>query len=130
VPQSSEGTQILSVTITPKTTTNRLRARFQCWGALNATSSTSLACAALFRNSETSAAATAATLFSGSNSTNTGDPIFLEYEWVPGSTSAQTISIRVGAASSGIYINGNNSFGAVYGAGTSKATLIVEEITA
>lgn len=126
IPQSGEGTQILSVTITPKTTTNRLRARFQAWGGFNSASGTSVVTAALFRNSESGAAAASGALF---NSGAVAEPILLEFEWVPGSTSLQTIAIRVGSATGSIFLNGNFYTGRFYG-GVSRATLVVEEITA
>ena len=54
--------------------------------------------------------------------------ITLEHEYVPGSTSTQTISIRAGAASGSIAFNGNLVTPTRYLGGTQRATLVLEEI--
>ena len=56
-------------------------------------------------------------------------PGVLEWEYVPGSTSLQTITIRVGSGTStGFYLNGNST-GRKYG-GVGACTLVLEEIVA
>jgi hypothetical protein len=119
-PQITEGTQILSVTITPKLSTSKLRARFQCSAAV---SGAGRGIAALFCNGDTNAVdATAAYNVSTGNFC-----LMMEYEYSPGSTSEQTISVRAGPAqASGLVINTvdvTNTFG-----GVMRSTLVVEEV--
>lgn len=124
IPQSGEGTQILSVSITPKTTTNRLRIRAFIAGA-HGTASGAVT-GAIF--SSASANALRATIINANATANLFASFALEHEYVPGSTSALTISVRVGPSGGTFYTNGNNS-GRFLG-GASACTLVVEEITA
>lgn len=123
IPQVGEGVEILTVNITPKSTTNRLRVRFSggCGGDASVGSMT----AALFVNGASNAVQARTTY---NFTTNTPNIITLDYEFVPGSTSSQTLSIRVGPNSGTMRMNGTSltrHFG-----GAQKATLIVEEIYA
>jgi hypothetical protein len=126
IPQNTEGTQVLSASITPKTTTNRVRARAVLFGGPASTDGQIVA--ALFRNSGANAiaATTARTLAVPASTT----AIVLEFEDVPGSTSSQTYNIRVGHGASGnnAWLNGDNA-GRKFG-GAARCTLILEEITA
>lgn len=123
IPQNTEGTQILSVSITPKTTTNRLRATFMGFGGQNAGAAQIQA--AMFLNSTANAVnATNATAGAATNRAQ----ICMAYEWVPGATSSQTINIRVGAGSGNMGMNGTDA-GRVFG-GVARSVLIVEEIVA
>jgi hypothetical protein len=124
IPQNTEGTQIISVSYTPKTTTNRLRLRFKGHFSCNGAGLSGIA--ALF--SSASANALRATL---STVTTSGYvlPLTLEYEYVPATTSAITFSVRAGPISAGaMRINGNMT-SRLFG-GTSGATLVIEEIAA
>lgn len=122
IPQNTEGTQILSASITPKTTTNRIRARFAAFGAAGSGSQMH---AALFVNSGANAVqVSAAALNSGNSAT-----VAFEYEFVPGSTSAQTLAVRVGPASVAFFLNSVSGSGRSFG-GAARATLVLEEITA
>lgn len=123
IPQVSEGSEVLSVSITPKSSTNRVRVRFQAWGSSSAGAANIIA--ALFVNGAANAvrASWITTPLAGSPGA-----ISLEYEHVPGSTSSQTYSIRVGGNGAAIRLNGTGSarrFG-----GTAAATVVVEEIAA
>jgi hypothetical protein len=122
IPQVTEGTQILSVSITPKSTTNKVRVRFQgqviANGALNLIG-------ALFLNGGANAVRTAYTTNAGSGGFAT--ELVLEYEHTPGATSAQTYTLRVGSHT-GAAIRLNGSHTGRYFGGTSAATLIAEEI--
>lgn len=122
IPTSTEGTQVLSVSITPKSVTNRLRVRFQGYGGSNAAAATMIA--ASFHGASGSAYRTVASTTGGAGFFG---EILLEYEFVPGSTSALTIAIRVGSPST-IRLNGT-TVGRFFG-GSSAASLIVEEIKA
>lgn len=124
IPQNTEGTQIISVTITPKSTTNRLRVRARLWGVV--ANSTDAAIMAVFRNTDANALHTSVS--SGSPAVNSLISGTLEFEFVPASTSLQTINLRVSGAGSTLRLNGN-SVTRLFG-GTSAATLIVEEIVA
>jgi hypothetical protein len=123
IPQVGEGTEILSVAITPKSTTSRLRVRFQGSASSNAGSNW-LIVAAFVNGAANAVASTAVNQVTAGAQTD----LTLEHEYVPGSTSAQTISIRAGAAGGSIAFNGNLAVPTRYLGGTQKATLIVEEI--
>ncbi|WP_247337463.1 carbohydrate-binding protein [Bradyrhizobium sp. 147] len=121
VPQSDEGAEILAASITPKSTTNKLRVRFS--GECAPTNADNII-AALFLNSETAArAARYCTQPAGF-----GNLIMVEHEFVPGATTTQTVHVRVGAAVGPIRFNGNAS-GRLFG-GVNRTTLVIEEIVA
>lgn len=121
IPQSTEGTQILSVVITPQNTTNKLRISFSGWCTVD--NNNAPAVSALFVSGNTSALSTSLSVI---NSTFATRPLVLTYEYVPGVTSALTFSIRVGTTASTLYVNGYTA-SRVFG-GSSKAVLIIEEI--
>lgn len=119
VPQNTEGDEIITVSITPKKTTNRLR--ITCTSDV-VTSSAAAAVVALFQDSIADALAVTRNGYAlYSNNT-------LIHEMEAGTTSSITFKIRLGPESSGtIYINGNNiarRFG-----GISAVRLRVEEIS-
>lgn len=124
IPQITEGTQILSASITPKSVNNRVRVRFEGWGY--AANNGDAIVAALFLNGGVNAVATAMSgvnFFAGANACG---PIVLEYEFVPASMAAQTLTLRVGGTVGTVRMNGN-TLGRRFG-GTARATLVVEEI--
>jgi hypothetical protein len=122
IPQSGEGSQILTLNITPKSATNRLRVSFNGQVVANGTTPLVVAIFAGGANAIDAKVFTppgAAVAFGCST----------EVEFVPGVTTAVTISVRVGpTAAANIYFNGGTG-GRLLG-GASRATLIVEEITA
>lgn len=122
IPQSAEGIEILNVSITPKSTTNKLRVRFT--GQAAVASADIIACA-MFLNSETGARVARHT----SHTTGFSETVCLEHEFVPGSTSAQTIRIRVGCGGAGAFRFNGSSSARLFG-GVARTTLIVEEIKA
>lgn len=122
IPQVGEGTQILSVSITPKTITNRIILRFSGTGC---TAGNNMVIYAIFANGASNAIAAGAS-YNATSAVET--PCVLETELVPGSTSAQTYTVRVGPDTGTLRMNGNSSarrFG-----GVAKCVLIAEEITA
>jgi hypothetical protein len=120
-PTSSEGTQILSVSITPTSDANRLRARFQGWGsAIEEGTPRAMNCAMF----------TGTTCRAASSAPGGSGMLCAEFEYVPGSTSSVTISVRVGAASGALRLNGDAASSARRFGGASRATLVVEEILA
>lgn len=123
IPQVGEGTEILSVSITPKATSNRLRIRFQAtWSA---SPGVTAGIAAAFVNGASDAVA--ATM-AYNNASVESFPFLLEYEFLPGSVSSQTVTIRVGPSSGTMRLNGTTATRRLGGA--SAATLVVEEIVA
>lgn len=123
IPTSSEGTEILSTSITPGSTTNKLRIRFHLWG-INSGSNI-IAAAALFTGGSSAVQVAAANMNGGGGEYSV---ISGEYEYTPGSTSSVTVSLRVGPSSGTMRLNGNTA-GRLYG-GASRCTLVVEEIKA
>ncbi len=120
-PQVTEGTEILSASITPKSTTSRVRARFQGTAVVDA--ATQGFTVALFRNGGADAIASTMIV----EFANQQFPCVLEFEDVPGSTSAQTYTIRAGAQTNQARFNG--SISSTLGGNTQLATLILEEIS-
>lgn len=122
IPQVTEGTQILSVTITPKKTTNKIRIRFQCETSLSIAPGSAIC--ALFANG--GANAIAANLVSHTAAAF-ALPLSMEIEITPASATAQTYTVRVGPnAASNLRLNGTSAT-RVFG-GVMRATLIAEEI--
>lgn len=122
VPQNTEGTQVLSASLTPKSTTNRIRARVMLWGSPSIDQYIN---AALFTGGASAVQAASVYAYAGLPS-----PLPFEYEYVPGSTSAQTVTVRVGPHSaSTIRLNGDTA-SSFFGAGLSACTLVLEEIKA
>ena len=124
IPQNTEGTQIASVTITPKSTTNRLRIRATGFGS-NATSVTAIILAVFSTAGGANALRATSAIVPASDYR---ENLVLEVETVPGSVSAQTISLRAGPGSGTMRLNGE-SIGRKFG-GVSGVSLVVEEIAA
>ncbi|HEY1035020.1 MAG TPA: hypothetical protein VGE09_08565 [Pseudoxanthomonas sp.] len=123
IPQVGEGNQILSASITPRTTSSRIRARVQAPIGLGSGGSPDDACMALFRNGGADAiAATFIRLVDGSSPY----VAVIEFEDVPASVSAQTYTVRVGANSASVNVNGVS--GGRKGGGISRATIVLEEV--
>jgi hypothetical protein len=139
IPQITEGTEVVTASITPASTSNRIRARFSCMVAGNG-GIAQHAIAALFQDATANALCARAvkvvddskTYLSPCNPCNyLGNAVVaqlvLEWEWVPATVSAITARIRVGGNSGTIRLNGTT--GARYFGGVSAATLVLEEIT-
>lgn len=119
IPQITEGTQIISVTITPKSISNKLRLRFT--GQITSATATSAAIA-MFVNGAANAVAAELVAISNVSQAYT---VSFEYEFLPGSVSEQTITVRAGAPAA-IRFNGSGT--ARFLGGASAARLVVEEI--
>lgn len=119
-PQITEGTQIISVTITPKSTTNKLRIRYSGFGGVNGVAPW---VAAIFNGA-------ANAIHAGAHVTpvsNYYDGFSGEVEYTPGTTSLQTISLRVGVTGAQtLRLNGNPT-ARIFG-GVAGVRLVVEEI--
>jgi hypothetical protein len=123
IPQNTEGTQIISVALTPKATTSRVRLRFQGVFSIGQAANGTVA---IF----SSASANALTASTQSvTTTDLNFPLICEHEYVPGTTSALTFTVRVGPTAGTMRMNGSPNFGRYFG-GVAKATLVVEEIQA
>jgi hypothetical protein len=120
VPQIGEGTEILSVAITPIKSTSRIRARFQGFASLDAGNNIIVA---LFKDG--AANAVRASTF---RPANLGQPasVTLEYEFAPASTNEITFSLRAGSNSGALRFNGTDS-ARLFG-GAAAATLVAEEL--
>lgn len=118
IPQNTEGTEILSLSITPKSASSFLDIQV----VVNATANSGgRGCAALFVDS------TANAIAAGHNSGNTAQmvPIIINKRVASGSTSARTYKVRVGDTSGTLYINGNST-GSIYG-GVSTTMIKITE---
>lgn len=120
IPQKTEGTEILSASITPKSATSRIRVRFSGFGG--SSGAINMAAALFIDTAADAVQAICAYNTSSSTSTSLG----FEYEYVPGDTSSHTYKIRVGSDSSLMRMNGNSS--SRYFGGAAAATLVIEEI--
>jgi hypothetical protein len=121
IPQNTEGTEIMTQAITPKSASNRIRIRFQ--GQVAHSSDASAITAALFVDSTADALSASITWAPGAG---IGCSLVLEYEVSAASTSARTYKVRVGPPSGTARMNGTTS-SRLFG-GVSRSTLIVEEI--
>jgi len=120
VPQAGEGTEILSITLTPQSASSRVRLRFSGFctasGKFPATA---------FLSIDGGAAVQAVTAL-GDDASQTLHLGF-EFEHSPGDTAAHTYSVRVGPGGSGsLRMNGSAS-ARLFG-GAAAATLCAEEI--
>lgn len=119
VPQVGEGTEILSVAITPVRAADRVRVRVAIWGQL--ASASDYAILSVFRNGGANAIKTVAGLQG-----NLVNGLELEFEDSPASAAAQTYSVRVGGVIGALYLNGSTS-GRLFG-GASSCTLVLEDV--
>lgn len=120
IPQNTEGLQILSVAITPKSTTNRLRIEWDFMGA--ASTSAGHITVALFQDSTANALAVRS---SGGDSAQIYS-LYGSYEMAAGTTSSTTFKLNFGVDTGTAYVNGNSS-GRRFGS-ASAARLRVTEI--
>jgi len=122
IPQSSEGTEIVTVSITPKATANRLIIRGTVHYAHTVAGVQTLA---LFQDSTASAIAVVGEHKSETGSTH-GSTVF--HEMAAGTTSSTTFKLRMGAQSAGTTtINGFNA-GRLYG-GVLISSIEIIEVT-
>jgi hypothetical protein len=123
VPQSSEGTEFLSISITPANVNNKLRIDVTVYGSTSSGNMT----AALFQDSGASAIAAV-----GRNAINTAGglfPLCLTYYMTAGTISSTTFRVRAGVASGTFYFNHEVSFATLFG-GALYSSITVTEISA
>lgn len=123
IPQNSEGVELVTASITPKSSTNRLRIRASFSAAVGATGA--VACA-LFQDSTANAIASRF-LRAASDDVIQFE---IEHEMAAGTTSAITFKLRAGpgAAALNLYINGSTS--ARLGGGTQAVRMRITEYAA
>lgn len=129
IPQITEGTEILSVTVTLKYADSRVRCRFA--GFAGSGTAGSNITWAIFRTGNSNALNVGVMDHARSGAADTLNhpmPICLEVEEASPGTGSQTYSVRIGPTSTACMVNGTGST-ALYG-GAARATLIVEEILA
>jgi hypothetical protein len=123
-PQSNEGSQILSLSITPRSATNVLVAEFTCQASLTGLGN------ALFAIFDSNSADARGSHWDTLETASYSDTIVVRAYWTPGTTSAITVSVRgsteVGNAAQ-LWINGTS--GGDFLGGSLNAMLTVREIT-
>lgn len=123
VPQNTEGTEVITVTITPTSATNRLRIEFDCGVAAGGAADHAIS--ALFQDSTASAVAVALV---GVPDSVRSMSLLLVHEMAAGTTSATTFKVRCGLTAGTLYINGNSAGTRRFG-GIAAARLRVTEYT-
>jgi len=120
IPTSSEGTQILSQSITPVSSSNTVLVRFKGQAAVSSTGETAVA--ALFRGTT----CLDAMAIQGHNGTAGTITFILEEFDAPATASAVTYTVRIGVSAGSVRLNGQTD-GRKFG-GAAQATLTVQEI--
>lgn len=120
IPQNTEGTQVLTLSITPKFSTSKLLIVFS--GALSCDGTATTISVALFQDSTANALAAKSILIGITN----GITGTLQHVMTSGTTSATTFKVRVGPNASHAYVNGNSAGGQLMG-GVSSTTLTITE---
>lgn len=121
IPQNTEGTEIISVSITPSSTSSKLRVTFTGFCATNTNNRDVVI--ALFM--DTTANALYATACHGQ--ANRAINASFVYEFTPATTSAVTMKLRVGPESADT-LRFNGSTTARYFGGVAVASMIVQEL--
>jgi hypothetical protein len=124
IPQVTEGSQILSVAITPKSATSKVRVLVQAPIGLGSGGSPDTACMALFRNGSANAIASMFLRLVDGSSTY---PAVILFEDTPGAATAQTYTVRVGANTANVNVNGVAS--GRLGGGSSRASITLTELS-
>ena len=120
IPQSSEGTQIMTATITPKSASNLLLVRYTCNMAINSSGD---AIMALFRDSGADAIDAKSHRVSTAQLEVASSEILVS----AGSTAATTFKVNVGPGAAGTLVLNGISSGRLLG-GVQRCSLVIEEI--
>jgi len=127
VPLSTEGTQVLSQAITLASAANKVLVIADLWGASTTNVNVNQLISALFRGATCiDAKAVQANTPTAANFYNDSTYSYFDS---PGSTAAQTYSIRVGPASTAESIRLNGASSGRHFGGVSACTLTVIEVT-
>jgi len=103
IPQSGEGTEIQTVSITPTKSTHRLRIEVE---AIAAPASATSWCAALFQDATAGALAAKGNNIGVANQIST---VVFSHEMAAGTTSATTFKVRAGADTGNLHPNGTSA---------------------
>lgn len=125
IPQNNEGTEVLTASISPLSSTSTLHIKFIASGN-HAGSGGNSTTSALFVDSNVNAIAANGVPNQGANWQTT---VLLDHAVASGGTSSRTYKIRVGANYVTFYINGDNTGTRVFG-GVSIAKLEIWEVEA
>ena len=120
IPQNGEGTEVLTLAITPYSATSTLLIEFK--SAITTDSSAVTVTTALFQDSTASAIAANSNAFPSS----LGGTFSLRHIMTSGTTSSTTFKIRVGPSANTVYVNGNAS-GTRRMGGVSETRLTITE---
>lgn len=123
IPRWDEGTLILTVSITPRSTANKLRCRFYAECSIDTLAA---AIAALFVNPALVSTPALRAVYTTIPTAGYAGVVAMEYEFTPGVTTQQEVSIRLGPNTGTMRLNGNTT-GRIFG-GVMAATLTVEEV--
>lgn len=123
IPQKTEGTQVFTLAITPKSATSILVITFS--GSISADATAVDVSVALFQDSTSDALAAKGIAVAATNSTTAT----LQHIMTSGTTSSTTFAIRAGGNASHVYVNGNSA-GAQLMGGVSSTTLTIVEYLA
>ena len=125
IPQNDEGDQYMSLAITPKSASNKLRIEVQV--TLGNTTAWCQYSVALFQDSTADALAVVFDLGNAS-STNWANQIYLNHYMAAGTTSETTFKVRIGENSAGTNtLNGVN--GGRWGGGKASSSITITEYT-
>jgi hypothetical protein len=123
IPQNTEGTQVMTLAITPSSSSNKLLIDVICCSSRAGTSG--MACA-LFQDSTANALAAVRDDLA---TTSEVGVFHLKHYMTAGTTSATTFKVRIGASSGTHYFNGDNSGTQLFG-GVSASSITITEIKA
>lgn len=121
IPQSGEGTEFITATITPATSGNKIRIEANIYGAYSVAATVT---AALFQDSVANALAAVAV-----QTTTTNQNIVLRLSWeiTTASVSAHAFKIRIGGSTAGTFTLNGNAGAAIFG-GVAASTLSLTEV--
>lgn len=122
IPQNTEGTEYVTVSITPKNASNRLVIRAHA-SFVSADAARTIA-GAIFQDTTANALAVSAVTIP---TAGYGSPLQVLHEMAAGTISATTFKFRIGPPAGTVYING---YGARYYGGVNAVRISVEEIAA
>lgn len=122
IPQITEGTEFMTLAITPHSTTNKLRIDVKFWGTV--TGSTWMI-AALFQDTTANALAAVANFTTTSTA---GSVIALTHTMTAGTTSATTFRVRVGPNAAATVTFNGQSGGRIFG-GVAASSITITEYT-
>jgi len=124
IPQISEGNEVMTLAVTPTSSSNKLLISVVV-NSSHSTTSTNLG-AALFQDSTSNALAYG---WSWSATGTTGTPIIFNYYMTAGTTSATTFKVRGGTSGGGTY-SFNASAGVRVAGGVMASSITITEISA